>query len=1273
MKHNIFKRAISAVLALTMLVGVVQMMDVTSFAADTKKPQTVVDAAKVTLTGEDIIKQELAARVPVTKDRSAINANSEAAVYKDGEIYDQGGFVDMWKLAISLAVDGSGDGANNGAKSRTVEYVLNKDLSYKGSAFGGDSMTVSNKVLTIDLNGCMIYRTDGSGRVLMIDGGSKVTIMDSKPSQAHNGTVGNHQVWKPSEKGTDVIYGGIICGGYLKTSDGGGVMVDNGSHLTMTGGTIAGNKADVGSGLFIGENCSADLSRGIPEICYNYSAGTSTDGGAVFLRTNASIVGGYVHHNYADDWGGGVRAKGGNILVKDVIIYANTSEEEGGGLFIERIWTGQIVNVVGCKIIGNKAGEQGGGVYIWDNYRVNMSDCIIVDNLTDESGGGICLASSVDTPLHISGKMIVRDNFETGTGRNIKSNLYLEGNNKLVVGNMALGSEVHIRTKKHADEYNGPSKSILKEQTNSSHLFFYSDEIGYCVKYQDDPAQDNYRRMYLSKGTRVQDDVQFMTDPSPKLQSTAYTVTSGDYKDTTMPLYKGYFEYGLMTSGEFDSLSPFYYSDGYFLEDPKVYNTHLASMSINAAMAAFGRSTDLVGDNAYANHFANIKQLFSDIGCADVNFFVNEDYQMQPAYYGEDGRLSTIGVAISQKQIKAGDETYTLIPVAIRGAGYAAEWGSNVSIGASGEAKGFADAADQVYAHIQNYIENYGLTEQAANGKVKFWIVGYSRAGATANLTSKRLVDNYAELGNQVYGYTFEAPKGGVQSAITPTAYNGNGTYPTIHNTVNELDFVTLVAPGEMGFIRYGVEHLIGSDAENKNGVSNKTSSKYYDQRMKMIAQLNAIDPYYKFDDSWEVADINVVLSQIPLVGTDMIDTGEQWYDDPNEEAKEMYTFLRWFFDRVLADGLRLPTTEIVPDPNKPNEKKTVPDFSKAREYYSVRKPLASIPGNENIPGNYAYSEMTVQEALTTMMYLLMQSLTEEQQSQLITVLQGSMGDLLGGLGFSFWDQQIYNNYYNANYALAAVASVFVSFGTSFSYTIGVYADLIYSWDERTDSENAETLDWLMHKIAGPGLYSVLDDEQKEMLMEALPVVLWLALNYASADYEKNGFLTTDDGMWGVGTFVNNASTIISYHYPELNAAWIRTYDDFYTNDLQAYTIDPDQLSYKDPEGYYSTATKQLSITGEAGASIFYSLDGGDSWILYTKEVAIEDAPEDIQYFSIYHGAKSEVKTVSMNPWNSGTILGNGNVWVLILGSAFVVAFCVVAIETGRKRKKETE
>ncbi|MBQ2254887.1 MAG: hypothetical protein II325_07030, partial [Clostridia bacterium] len=614
-----------------------------------------------------------------------------------------------------------------------------------------------------------------------------------------------------------------------------------------------------------------------------------------------------------------------------------------------------------------------------------------------------------------------------------------------------------------------------------------------------------------------------------------------------------------------------------------------------------------VGDNAYANHFANVKQLFSDIGCADVNFFANEDYQMKPAYYGEDGRLSTIAVAISQKEIEVKGESYTLVPVAIRGGSYEAEWASNVSIGSSGEAAGFSDAANQVYGHIRNYIANYGLSEKAASGKVKFWVVGYSRAGATANLTSKRLVDSYAEVGNQVYGYTFEAPMGGVESAIEDKPYTGNGTYPTIHNTVNELDFVTLVAPAEMGFFRYGVDHLVGSTAGVK-GISYETGSAYYQQRMQMIAQLNAINPYYKFDDSWEVADVNLVLGNIPVIGTDLIDKGEQDWDYPNDECENMYKFLRWFFERIQADGLGLPTKEI-PDPENKDKKITVADFSYSREYFSTLKPLASIEGNENTADNYGYSELSVQEAAAQLMYLVMELLTDEQMSGMIDAVMTNALILKSQFGnLDLLDKK---------------------------------AEYIDDWDTYTELTKAEKINWLIPKLlnanGGVDLATILDKEQMKILTEALPVVVWFALNYASIDFNEDD----DDGMWGIGTFINNASNIISNHYQEVSVAWVRSYDEYYQDDLQSYKLDTAKITNEAPKGTFASATNTITLSAQAGGSIFYSVDGGENWSLYTKPVSLDDKPEQIKTFSIYRGVKSEVAEISMNGW-AGSLLGNG-------------------------------
>lgn len=119
---------------------------------------------------------------------------------------------------------------------------------------------------------------------------------------------------------------------------------------------------------------------------------------------------------------------------------------------------------------------------------------------------------------------------------------------------------------------------------------------------------------------------------------------------------------------------------------------------------------------------------------------------------------------------------YVLIAVAVRGANYEKEWASNVTLGdgstRDGEAEGFGGAADQVMDAIEYYIGRYGLSDEIAAGKVKFWVSGFSRVGATSNITGKRLIETYCEksetsvaTGNEVFCYPLEAPKGGTDKA----------------------------------------------------------------------------------------------------------------------------------------------------------------------------------------------------------------------------------------------------------------------------------------------------------------------------------------------------------------------------------------------------------------------------------------------------------------------------------------------------------------------------
>jgi hypothetical protein len=253
-----------------------------------------------------------------------------------------------------------------------------------------------------------------------------------------------------------------------------------------------------------------------------------------------------------------------------------------------------------------------------------------------------------------------------------------------------------------------------------------------------------------------------------------------------------------------------------------------------------------------------------------------------------------------------------------------------------------------------------------------------------------------------------------------------------------------------------------------------------------------------------------------------------------------------------------------------------------------------------------------------------------------------------------------------------AVVSVFAPIIRDVSHILDLYDELINDWDERSELEKAQSINWLMHSLLDGKTYNnmsvwdILTEEQGETLANALPVVLWFALNYASRDYNDTD---DDDGMWGVGTFVNNASFIVSNHYQEVSMAWVRSYDDFYANDLQAYTIDADSVTQKKISGSYASATNTLKLSGQEGASIFYSVDGGDNWSLYIDPVSLDGNSNNILCYSISHGVKSDIQEVSTNPW-AGSILGNGNVWMLIIGSAIIVAVSIVVIEVNRKKKK---
>lgn len=226
--------------------------------------------------------------------------------------------------------------------------------------------------------------------------------------------------------------------------------------------------------------------------------------------------------------------------------------------------------------------------------------------------------------------------------------------------------------------------------------------------------------------------------------------------------------------------SSYSYSDDYFMRSAYTYNSELATLSSKVALAAYNGQIVTQG-------YANVEELLGKMGF--TNLYHNADYTQEPTAH-------STGVAIGSRTISYGT---TLIAVAVRGGNYAAEWGGNFVIGTGVHHEGFQRGSDKVIAALKEYIESNRIT-----GSVKFWITGYSRGSAIANLTAARL-DEVRELGDNVYydakdvyAYCFEVP------ANTTDTRVGDELFGNIFNIINPIDLVPRVAPAAWGFSRYG-------------------------------------------------------------------------------------------------------------------------------------------------------------------------------------------------------------------------------------------------------------------------------------------------------------------------------------------------------------------------------------------------------------------------------------------------------------------------------------
>ena len=252
------------------------------------------------------------------------------------------------------------------------------------------------------------------------------------------------------------------------------------------------------------------------------------------------------------------------------------------------------------------------------------------------------------------------------------------------------------------------------------------------------------------------------------------------------------------------------FNENWFFNGSYTYQHDLAQASIRTAMAAFGVGT--------ASSPTNIKKLMDDLGFSYTNNSIKYP----------DPSTNSIGSAIGHRTIRSSNgENSTLVLVAVRGGGYGEEWGGNFNVGTDTTHEGFAMAADKVLTRVEAYIDDLAADGTNADN-IKVWVVGYSRAAATANLVAKVLDDGASGIKPEnVYAYCFACPQN------TRSSNASAALYRNIFNIVNPTDLVPKVAMSKWDFTRFGTTYYLpAQDAYSTTDYSvlqERMHDEYYD------------------------------------------------------------------------------------------------------------------------------------------------------------------------------------------------------------------------------------------------------------------------------------------------------------------------------------------------------------------------------------------------------------------------------------------------------------
>lgn len=303
-----------------------------------------------------------AVRVNTDNNLQATNVvfeNCDSDASEGGAIYIDTGTATLTNVTITQCHSELSGGAisNDGGTLFIQDSNINGNstepgLSGQGGAIysNGDSLQIINSNLndnTADDGGGAIYISSGATTL------NGVTIDNNTTSNERGGAIYSND--------TTLIFNSEITNNDALRGGAGGIQLSG--FMLIENSVLSGNTAGSVAGGDDGGAIHNDDELVIRNSTIVDNQVTDGDGAGIYQDSpgyieNCTIVG---NQAFGTGEGGGVYANSDLNIIVNSTIFENTSESNGGGVFIEE--PTQITNVT---ISGNTAGDQGGGIYSAD-------------------------------------------------------------------------------------------------------------------------------------------------------------------------------------------------------------------------------------------------------------------------------------------------------------------------------------------------------------------------------------------------------------------------------------------------------------------------------------------------------------------------------------------------------------------------------------------------------------------------------------------------------------------------------------------------------------------------------------------------------------------------------------------------------------------------------------------------------------------------------------------------------------------------------------------